>query len=44
MQSKLDLIGKLDNELIKYMKLQGKSEWKLMLDAPFKISDKCRRR
>ena len=33
MQSKLDLIEKLDNELIKYMKLQGKSELKLMLDA-----------
>lgn len=33
MQSKLDLIEKLDNELIKYMKLQGKSELKLMIDA-----------
>lgn len=33
MQSKLDLMEKLDNELIKYMKLQGKSELKLMLDA-----------
>lgn len=33
MPNKSDLIEKLDNELVKYMELQGKSELKKMLDA-----------
>lgn len=33
MQNESDLIEKLDNELVKYMEMQGKSELKKMLDA-----------